>query len=201
MGHRMRIGALLLGAAAVAGLAAACGGSSATPPANAAGNGGNGFAAYTQCLARNGVVLPSSSANPRADRTGGVRPSNRPSARPSGGTGNGGGFGGGGFAFGNNPPAGVDQATWDKAMQACASVRPSFGANGGANNSELVAYRNCLTEHGVTFPSAGPSGGPRGGGFGGLGGLNTADPKVAAALNACAPLRPTGGAPRPTTTP
>ena len=193
MGHRMRVGALLLGAAAVAGLAAGCGGSSGTPPANAAANGGNGFAAYTECLAHNGVVLPSSSANPRADRTGGVRPSNRPSTRPSGGTGNGGGFGGG-FLFGDQPPAGVDQATWDKAMQACASVRPSFGANGGANNSELVAYRNCLTEHGVTFPSSGARGG------GGFAGLNTADPKVAAALNACAPLRPSGG-PRPTPTP
>jgi hypothetical protein len=197
----MRIGALLLGAAAVAGLAAACGGSAGTPPANAAANGGNGFAAYTQCLERNGVVLPSASANPRG--TGGVRPSNRPSTRPSGGTGNGGGFGGGGggFAFGNNPPAGVSQATWDKAMQACASVRPSFGAgggNGGANNSALVAYRNCLTEHGVTFPSGGPR---AAGGGGGFAGLNTADPKVAAALTACEPLRPTGGAPRPTTTP
>jgi hypothetical protein len=186
----MRIGALLLGAAAVAGLAAACGGSSATPPANAAANGGNAFAAYTECLAKNGVVLPSASARP--DRSGGVRPSNRPSARPSGGTGNGGGFGGG--FFGNQPPAGVDQATWDKAMQACASVRPSFGAGGnGANNSEVVAYRNCLTEHGVTLPSNGT----RGGGFAGL---NTADPKVAAALTACAPLRPSGG-PRPTPTP
>jgi len=194
----LRIGALLLGAAAVAGLAAGCGGSSGTPPANAAGNGGNGFAAYTECLARNGVVLPSFSANPRADRTGGVRPSNRPSTRPSGGTGNGGGFGG--FGFGNQPPAGVDQATWEKAMQACASVRPSFGGggNGGANNSALVAYRNCLTEHGVTFPSSGAGGGGFGGG--GPAGLNTADPTVAAALSACAPLRPTGG-PRPTPTP
>jgi hypothetical protein len=196
----MRIGALLLGAAAVAGLAAACGGSSGNPPATAAANGANnGFAAYTQCLERNGVVLPSASANPRG--TGGVRPSNRPSARPSGGTGNGGGFGGGGFggfAFGNNPPAGVDQATWDKAMQACASVRPSFSA-GGANNSALVAYRNCLTEHGVTFPSGGPRGGTGSGG--GFAGLNTADPKVAAALTACEPLRPTGGTPRTTRTP
>jgi hypothetical protein len=192
--HRTRMLALLVGAAAVAGLAAGCGGSSAAPPANAAG--GNGFAAYTQCLARNGVVLPSLSANPRADRTGGVRPSGRPSNRPSGGTGNGGGFGG--FAgFGNQPPAGVDQATWDKAMQACASVRPSGGAGGGANNSALVAYRNCLTEHGVTLPS----GGPRGGAGGGLAGLNTADPTVAAAVTACAPLRPSGGPPRTTPAP
>lgn len=201
MRHRLRWGALLVGAATVAGLAAACGGSSAAPPANADA-GGNAFAAYTQCLARNGVVLPSASANPRAGRTGGVRPSARPSARPSGGTGSGGGFGG--FAgFGNQPPAGVDQATWDKAMQACASVRPSAGpgggAGGGADSSALVAYRNCLTEHGVTFPSAGPRGGAGGGGgAGGFAGLNSADPKVAAALTACAPLRPTAGTPRTT---
>jgi hypothetical protein len=195
----MRWCVLLLGAAAMASLAA-CGSSS--PPAAAANNdGANGFAAYTQCLARNGVVLPSFSANPRGSRSPGARPSNRPSTRPSGGFGggNGGGFGGGnggGFgAFGDQPPAGVDQATWDKARQACASVLPSQGTGGRANNSELVAYRNCLSEHGVTFPSGGTGGG--------FGGLNTADPKVAAALQACAPLRPTGGpgGPRPTPTP
>jgi hypothetical protein len=186
--HRMRWAAGLLGAVAVAGLTAACGGSSGTPAA-AASPSGNTFAAYTQCLARNGVVLPSFSANPRASR------SPRPSDRPSGGGGGGGGFGGG-FLLGNQAPAGVDQATWDKAMQACASVRPSAGT-GGANNSALVAYRNCLTEHGVTFPSGRPSGG----GAGGFGGLNTADPKVAAAMQACAPLRPTGGPGRPSPTP
>jgi hypothetical protein len=196
----MRWTVLLFGAVALGGLAAGCGGSSATPPASAP-SGANGFAAYTECLAKNGVVLPSASANPRGTRNG-TRPSTRPSDRPSGGTGNGGGGGGfGGFAFGNNPPAGVDQATWDKAMQACQSVRPSFGGNGGANNTALVAYRNCLTEHGVVLPSGRPSAGPGGGGgFGGLGSLNTADPKVAAALAACEPLRPTGG-PRPSSTP
>lgn len=198
MRHRMRWGGLLLGAAAVAGLAAC--GSSGSPAAASNADGANGLAAYTQCLARNGVVLPSFTPNPsRSARAGG-----RPSARPSGGTGNGGGGNGGGgfggaFGFGDQAPAGVDQATWTKAMQACASVRPSAspGARGG-NNSAVVAYRNCLTEHGVTLTTGGPGGG--------FGGLNTADPKVAAALAACAPLRPTGGpggsgGPRPTTTP
>jgi hypothetical protein len=193
--HRMRWGALLVGAAAVAALAA-CGSSGNPAPASNA-DGANGFAAYTQCLARNGVVLPSFTPNPSRS----ARPGGRPSARPSAGTGNGGGGGfGGAFGFGNQPPAGVDQATWDKAMQACASVRPSAspGARGG-NNSALIAYRNCLSEHGVTLASGGPGGG--------FGGLNTADPKVAAALSACAPLRPTGGpggfggGPRPTPTP
>ena len=198
MRHRMRWTALVFGAVAVGGLAAGCGGSSGTPPASAP-SGANGFAAYTECLAKNGVVLPSESGNPRGGN--GTRSSTRPSARPSGGTGGGGGGGFGGFAFGNQPPAGVSQETWDKAMQACSSVRPSFGGNGGANNSALVAYRNCLTEHGVTFPSGRPSAGTGGGGGGGFGGLNTADPKVAAALTACEPLRPTGGPPRTSPTP
>jgi hypothetical protein len=190
--HRIRWGTLLLGAAAVAGLAAC--GSSGTPAAATPTDGTNGFAAYTQCLARNGVVLPSFTPNPSRS----ARPSGRPSARPSGDTGNRGGAGGGfggAFAFGDQAPPGVDQATWTKAVQACASVRPSPSPGTRGNNSALVAYRNCLTEHGVTLATGGPGGG-------GFGGLNTADPKVAAALSACAPLRPTGfGGPRPTTTP
>jgi hypothetical protein len=159
---------VLLGGAAIAsamvvGLLAACGGSGGGGgPANAAPSGGQAaFQAYAACLRQHGVTLP----------TG--RPSGRPSGvRPSGGR----GFGGGGF-LGTEAPPGVDQRTWDAAMQACASVRPSFGRGGG--NSAFQAYRNCLREHGITF-SAGP------------GGLNTADPKVAAAMATCAPLRPSG---------
>jgi hypothetical protein len=84
----------------------------------------------------------------------------------------------------------VDAATFAKAQQACASVRPSGGPNGGnfggANNSALVAYRNCLSEHGVvTNGQTQP---------------NTADPKVAAAMTVRAPLRPTAR-PNPTRTP
>lgn len=61
------------------------------------------------------------------------------------------------------------------------ALRPSFGPgrNGGGNNSAMAAYRNCLRDHGLTASA------------GGLGSLNTADPKVAAAMAACAPLRPT----------
>jgi hypothetical protein len=68
-------------------------------------------------------------------------------------------------------------------MQACASLRPTGGP--GGNNSAFAAYRNCLSEHGVTL-----NGGP----------VNTADPKYAAALKACAPLRPTGR-PQPSPSP
>jgi hypothetical protein len=122
--------------------------------------------AYTACLSQHGVTMPSR----------GNRPSGAPSGRPSRGA------GGGGFGFGNQPPAGVDAATWQQAQQACASLRPS-GGPGNGNNAASAAYRNCLSDHGVTM-SAGP------------GGLDSNDPKVAAAMKACEPLRPTA-APAP----
>jgi hypothetical protein len=163
--------------------AAACASTNANP---SAASTQSGTSAYLDCLARNGVTLPSA----LADRTPGARgsgfPSGRPSggprpsgsSRPSGGFG-GGGFGGGGI-FGTQAPAGVDQNTWNNAQQACASLRPTARPSGTGNpgNSAQRAYRNCLNDHGVS-PTAGV--------------LNTADPTVAAAMQACAPLRPTGG--------
>jgi hypothetical protein len=86
--------------------------------------------------------------------------------------------GGGGFGFGDQPPPGVDAKTRQDAQQACASVRPSAGA--GRDNGAFTAYRNCLADHGVTMNQ----------GRGNQ--LNTADPKTAAALKVCEPLRPTG---------
>jgi hypothetical protein len=143
-----------------------------------------GTTAYLNCLAQNGVTLPSGAVG----RTPGARGSGFPSGRPSGvprptGSFGGGGFGGGGFGgggiFGTQAPAGVDQNTWNNAQQACASLRPTArpSGTGGPGNSAQRAYRNCLNDHGVS-PTAG---------------LNTADPTVAAAMQACAPLRPTGG--------
>jgi hypothetical protein len=186
--NRIRVGAIALVGIALGGLAAACGGSSSptTTASNAQGN--NAFAAYTACLRQNGVNLPSRGPGQRSGRP---FPSGSP--RPSGsrGPGSGGGFGGGGFGgggfFGTEAPAGVDQATWDKATRACASVRPTAGPSGGpgGNNSAFAAYRNCLTDHGVKFTA---------------GGFNPADPVFVAADKACAPLRPTGR-PRPSATP
>ena len=128
--------------------------------------------AYVACLQQHGVKITVPTGRPS-----GVRPSDRPSGvRPSGAR------GGGGFpGLGNQPPSGVDQKTWDAAQQACAGLRPSFGGGRGANNSAVNAYRNCLREHGVTASA------------GGFNQMSTADPKVAAAMQACAPLRPTGG--------
>jgi hypothetical protein len=166
------VGATAVGLAMV-GLAAGCGGGSGGPAAAPASGAAGGYQAYVDCLRQHGVNIAVPSG-----RASGVRPSGRPSGvRPSGDRSR--GPGGGGFpGFGGQPPSGVDQATWDAAQQACTSERPSFGGGGG-NNGAFTAYRNCLSDHGVTM-SAAP------------GQLNSADPKVAAALSACAPLRPSG---------
>jgi len=181
--HRGRLAGVSLTfvalAAFVAAFAAACGSSTnATPTsqqASNAGGGGNAMASYLSCLRNNGVNIPN------------VGPSGRPTARPSGaprpsfspGEGRRGGFPGGGF-FGSTAPSGVSQEAWDKARQACASLQPSFnGQNrGGRDNGAFAAYRNCLNDHGVTLNGQGQR-------------LNSADPKTAAALKACEPLRPT----------
>jgi hypothetical protein len=181
-----RIAALCVAASATVLLAAACSSGGDSPDASG-GNGGGGnargnsaFAAYTDCLKKNGVTITLPSGGPRNRPSG--EPRTRPSGypRPSGSAGQrGGGFpGGGGFG----KPAGVDDATWQKAQQACASVRPSGGPGGGGfgrgqgNNGANTAYRNCLRDHGVTM---------------GQGGLSTADPTVAKALETCKVLRPT----------
>jgi len=100
-----------------------------------------------------------------------------------------------------------------------ATAQPS--ASGSASGSaQFTAYRNCLSQHGVTMPTGRPGGGGfsrnpsdrptggfsrnpsdrpsgrpggnGGGGFGGFGGAS-ADPSAQAALKACASLAPQGG--------
>ncbi len=180
MSYVVRAATAVIGLATVAGLLAGCAGKSNGPAGNPALAAGAGFQAYVDCLRQHGVTINVPSARPSGVRPSGVRPSGvRPSGvRPSGVRPSGRGGGGGFPGFGTAPPPGVDQATWDAAQQACASTRPSFGPRGGGNNGAIAAYRNCLRDHGVTA-SSGP------------GQLNTADPKVAAAMQACAPLLPT----------
>ncbi|GAA1736053.1 hypothetical protein GCM10009681_03170 [Luedemannella helvata] len=157
--------------AGIAALLTACGDGDEGTSATSDGQGG--FAAYQECLAQQGITLPSWGQQGQPPPSG----SRVPRAMPEGGGAPPGGAppGGGGFM-----PEGVDQETWQKAQEACAPVRPSGGPGGfGGDNSAFAAYRNCLAENGVSG-SAGP------------GQLTTADPKVAAAEKVCAALRPSG---------
>jgi hypothetical protein len=178
-----RAAALFVASAAVL-LVAACGGNSNSSSGgngtntNGNGNGRNNeFAAYTECLQKNGVTITLPSRGPRAGASGGPEggfPSGMP--RPSGSAFPGGGRGGfpGGGAF--QKPADVDQATWDKAQAACASVRPSFGGgNRNGGNGMNAAFQNCLKQHGVTATD---------------GQLDTNDATVKKALETCKVLQP-----------
>ncbi|NUT33000.1 MAG: hypothetical protein HOV79_07990 [Hamadaea sp.] len=182
---KLRIGRYAVGTAVLVAAAlalGACGGSGD----DASGGGGDAQSAYTKCLADNGVTLPSGMARP----SGGARPSgmptDRPTARPSGTAfpGGGGQNGGPGSGF---MPQGVDATAWAKAQEACAALRPSgqpgFGGGGqgpgqGGAGRE-AAYRNCLAEQGVTIQDGQEP--------------DTSDAKVAAAVKACAVLKPSAG--------
>jgi len=157
----LRPGFALLAAPAVLALAGC--GSDATPAAA----GDTSLAAYRACLGKQGITLPSAPAG-FAGRASG-RPSSRPTAFPSGRPS---GFPSGrptSFPsgrpgrFGGMRPEGVDEQTWQKAQEACASVRPTAGAGvpgnrrGAGNRGADTAYRNCLADHGVTAPNARPS--------------------------------------------
>lgn len=173
----------LVASAALLFSVAACGAESQTPSTGTDNpNGGDmnsAFAAYTECLAKNGVTItvPSGEARVRPSGGPGAFPSGRP--RPSGSARPGGGFpGGGGFG----KPAGVDDATWQKAQQACASVLPSGrpGGNGrGSGAGMSPAYRNCLRDNGVTVDQGAPASG---------------DPALAKAAEVCKALAPTASA-------
>ncbi|MFF5076822.1 hypothetical protein ACFY36_07205 [Actinoplanes sp. NPDC000266] len=171
-----RMVALFVASAAVA-LTAACGGGDSGDSASANGQnaqGGNtAFTAYTECMSKNGVTItmPSggprngasgfpregASGMPRPDGSGFPRPEGSAFPRPSGSA------GAGGFRGGfNQKPEGVDDATWQKAQEACASVRPTGRAGGGqgngngqgnGGNGQNAAYQNCLKDNGVTDTS------------------------------------------------
>ena len=110
----------------------------------------------------------------------------------------GGGSGGGGSGSSNN-------SKLQQAMQACASLRPSFGSGGGgfgggggAFGQAIQAFRSCMSSHGETIPATRPTSPPAAGSFPAdrfLNGLNPGNPKVAAALKACESKLPsfTGG--------
>ncbi|MFV2104695.1 hypothetical protein [Micromonospora sp. LOL_024] len=168
-----RITTLTIAAAALLVSAAACGGGSDGPTEDV---GGNVRTAYTDCMRENGVTVATPTGEPR------TRPSGLPSGmpRPSGDArpGDGNGFPGGGVL---QKPEGIDDATWQKAQSACASVRPTGRPGGnGPGNGANAAYRNCLQDRGVTL---------------GQNSLPTDDPKTKEAMEACKALMPTA---RPT---
>jgi hypothetical protein len=169
-----------LAASAAVVLTAACGGNSDSSSSGGGQKpGGSGaFAAYAQCMQQNGVTvtMPSGRVRTRpsdgASRGPGGFPSGMP--RPSGSAGPR-GFRGG---MGMTKPDGVDDATWQKAQTACASLRPS-GRGPGGGNGRNAAFRNCLKDHGVTDTG---------------GQLDRADATVKKALEACKVLRPQASA-------
>ncbi|SDS26791.1 hypothetical protein [Actinoplanes derwentensis] len=171
------------------------------------GGGNTAFAAYISCLNENGVTITMPSGGPGGGMgNGGTRPSGAPDgggARPSGApdgngarpsgqprpSGSAGQRGGGGFPGGGgfSKPDGVDEATWTKAQEACASVRPSMGAGGGqrgggngnqGGGGANAAYENCLKENGVTDTAN----------------LDTTDATVKKATETCSVLKPTATA-------
>jgi hypothetical protein len=70
-------------------------------------------AAYRQCLQQNGVVFPSRGAHPSHQASGDGATSTE--AAPH-------------MHHKMGPPAGVSQDTWNKAVAACASLKPSHTA-------------------------------------------------------------------------
>lgn len=189
---------------AIAIVVAACGGGSTkaivpgTTTTTDAGRAARqaATAAYRQCLQTHGVTLPAG---------GGF-----------GGRGAGGGTGG--SVPGSLPtttiPAGVTPQQYQAALAACARLLPARGAGGGGNlqnNPQFQVYYNCLqtylmTHGGTTLPPLSQGGGGLFGGGGGAGGgaggasTATTDPRLQAARDHCASLRPAFGAGATTTT-
>jgi hypothetical protein len=123
--------------------------------------------AYTNCLKQHGVTLPS---------------------RGNGATGP--PAGGGGIPSGTPPSS--NNPAFQKASNACKSLRPSGGfggpsGSGGFNSSAFAAYRNCLKLHGVTLPTGGAA---NSAGSTPSTTLSQSSPTVKAALQACAALQP-----------
>jgi hypothetical protein len=147
------------------------------------------YKAYTDCMAQNGVTLPTNQFQGRGGNGTGTPPNG--GTRPTG-TAPAGGDTTGSSVPRTRPsttlPAGVTQAQYDKAQTACASKMPARGnfggangANGGANSTQFTAYISCLTDHGVTVTGTGAQA------------LQSVDRTTAAfqaAQTACAPLEP-----------
>ncbi len=193
--RRARWTAALLGVAIVV-VAAACGSSKATTATSGTtsttakgGSSSASFTAYAACLKKNGVTLPAGFGQGRPGGTGGGTGGAPTGTFPARGT------GGAGASFRNNP-------AFQKASQACASLRPKggFGGRGGAGSTAYQAFVSCMSSHGITL---------RGRGQGGAGSssttvpattMDTSTPQYQAAYATCKALLPTPGAGAPGST-
>ncbi|WP_244296011.1 hypothetical protein [Micromonospora orduensis] len=158
-------------------------------PSQAPAGAPEGVSAYLGCLRDQGIDISNTLPSGRPSGFPAGRPTDFPSGRPTASpSGRPSGFPSGGPGGGRTDgfrPQGVDDATWQKAQEACASVRPTGGPGGngpggpaGGNGDATAAYRNCLADRGVDL-RANPA---------------TTDPKAAEALKACEVLRPTATA-------
>lgn len=160
-------------AAIAALLIAGCGpvSASSSSSSSSSGSAGSGRSAYFSCLRKHGVSLPT--------------------AAP--GAGGSGGFGGSGGGF-----SGSGSGSFQKAAQACASLRPSFGGGGGFGGfaTAFKAFRTCMSDHGEPIPATRPTSAPTAESSPAdriLNGLNPNNSKVAAALKTCESKLPTFG--------
>jgi hypothetical protein len=169
------------------------GASGATTTTKGAGGTQNAaFEKYRQCLKDNGVTLPDR-GNGQGGGPGGGGYGPPPGTGTNGAPPTGGRAGGPGFGQGD--------AKTQKAMQACAKLRPQGNFRGGDGNGAqrpqqdikaFTPYLTCLKTQGLDVKVSD--------GFNALRDLKQDDPKVQAAFKACAsklPQRPSG---RQTTT-
>lgn len=163
---------------------AACGGgdseaSEAAAASSEAAAGSGDMQAFQECLAENGIEM----GGPPAQGSDGEQ------------------------------PATPDQDAMAQAQEACGDLMPEGGPGGGAGGpggmggEEMQAWTDCLADNGVemTQPNVGemPSDGempdpddlPAAGDGGTPFGLDTSDPEVAAAVEACGDLQPEMGQP------
>jgi hypothetical protein len=164
-------------------LLAACGSSPATN-ATDTGTGsttGSSTDAFTECLKKQGIELPSGAA--------GGAPGGGFSGPPPGFTGASGAFSG--------PPAGFTGASGAfsgaSGIQACQGLAPRGSGATGGGGPAFNAYASCMKDNGVdlgttTAGSPAPT-------------ANATDPKFADANTKCAPLLPTASGATPTTQP
>ena len=194
---------LALGAAACGGSSASNSGSTTTTSVASSSSSASTKAsnsAFTACLKKNGVTLPSGGGA----GSGGSTPGG--GSIPSGSIPSGSAPTGSGGAPGSVP--GGTNSKFQTALKACASLEPKgfgggFGAGGtgGTNSAALAAYSNCLKLHGVALPTRPSSSSATSSTSTTLpSALDTSNPKVKAALSACASLRPTASTSTTTTT-